>query len=843
MSALADLGGAENAGGAKGGGHDGAGRTAIWGRVTGVRAVLRLVTHEFRARWPGWAVLVLIVALAGGAVLAAAAGARRTDRAYPQFLTAYRASDVLVGPAGSGIGGYDDALATLPGVAAIAPIVGIQALPLRPGGGLGSATVAAPLDSRYGRTLEIPKMIAGRRPRPDRPDEVAVDQIAAQVLHLRVGSTLELGGVAGSDLRHVRRLSVRVVGVMVTRGSVVPVTALDKTPVILASNALYRELGPSYGAFDGAYVKLRPGVTVGAFSRRAQALARRYPGTGGQIFVADEGVQAATVERSIRPQAAALALFALVLAITALLIIGQVASRQLLAAAQDNRILAAIGMTRGQLLAAGLAEVALAAAGGAVLACGVAIAASPLMPIGPARLAEPDPGLSVDIPVLAGGAAAIVILLIATAAWPAWQLASARQAERDPAGRPGPRSRAADWLARAGAPATAVTGVRLALDPGRGRTAIPVRSALLGLVMSVAAVAAAITFGANLLHLVHTPRLYGQDWDAEVDLGFGTITAQQFDQVAARVPGLSGWTFGVHGTVQVGSTVLPAIGLAPGRGPLTPPTLLAGRPPRSPSEIVLGTSVPFPAGTQTGQSVPVTAAGHREEPAVVVGRAIFPYFGQGSFTPTDLGDGAEVTAAMLESQSSAANGSGYNFVLLRFAARPGRAADIADFGRAMAGFCSTVEQPTCVIRDERPNGVINYARIDGTPEVLAGILAVLGLAVVAQFAVTSSRRRRRDFAVLRAIGLLRRQLNAVTAWQITTLTGLALLAALPIGVAAGRGAWMLFADEVGLSAGAITPLPLILAMIPATILAANAITLPPGRRCARLNPAAVLRSE
>ena len=75
---------------------------------------------------------------------------------------------------------------------------------------------------------------------------------------------------------------------------------------------------------------------------------------------------------------------------------------------------------------------------------------------------------------------------------------------------------------------TAVTGVRLAFDPGQGRTAVPVRSACAGLILSVAAVAAAVTFGANLLHLVHTPRLYGQDWDAAVDLEFGTITPQRF---------------------------------------------------------------------------------------------------------------------------------------------------------------------------------------------------------------------------------------------------------------------------------------------------------------------------
>jgi hypothetical protein len=598
-----------------------------------MRVVLRLAAHELRARWLGWAVLALMVGLAGGVVLTAAAAARRTDSAYPRFLTAYQASDVLVGPARNGLGGYDDALARLPGVAAIAPIVGLQALPLGPGGKLvGQATVAAPLDSRFGHTLEVPKLLAGRQPRPDRPGEVMIDQIAARDLHLRVGSRLELGAVAGADLSHIRHLSERVVGIMVNRGSVVPVTQLDALPVIIASHALYRMLGPGAKAFDGVYVKLKPGVTVSALSSRAQALTRKYPATGGQIFMADEVAQAATVERSIRPQAITLALFALAVAITALLVVGQVASRQLLAAARDNGTLAALGLTRGQLLTAGLTEVAAAAAVGAALACGVAIAASPLMPIGPARLAEPDPGLSADVPVLTAGVAAIVILLLARVAWPAWRLASARYAAGRGASLSGRRSQTAEWLARSGAPVAAVTGVRLAFDPGQGRTAVPVRSAALGLILSAAAVAAAATFGANLLHLVHTPRLYGQDWDAEVDLGFGTITAQRFDRLTAHVPGLAGWTFGLHGTVQIGRDVIPAIGLAPGRGPLASPTLLAGRPPRTHHEIVLGTSVLRRASTGLGQPVTVSAGGGRAAPAVVVGRAVFPYFGQGSFT-------------------------------------------------------------------------------------------------------------------------------------------------------------------------------------------------------------------
>ncbi len=815
-----------------------------------MRAVLRLVRHEFRARRLSWAVLVLFVGLAGGAVLTAAAGARRTDTAYPRFLQAYRASDVLVGPAGGGFGGsYDDALAGLPGVAAIAPIVGLQAAPLGPGGHLVNATVTAPLDGRFGRLLEVPKLLAGRQPLPGHPGEVMIDQIAAQDLHLRVGSRLEMGAAAGTGTGPIRRLSEHVVGIMVDRGSVVPITDLDKTPVIVASNALFRELGPRYAGSDGAYVKLRPGGTVSGFSGRAQALTRRFPVTGGQIYLSDEAAQAAAVERSIRPQAVALALFALILAVTALLVIGQVATRLLLAAAADNRTLAVLGMTRGQLLAAALVEVGAAAAAGAAVACGVAIAASPLMPIGPARLAEPDPGLNVDVTVLAAGFAATVILLVAWVAWPAWRLASARRpAARDAAGEPGRRSRAAEWLARSGAPITAVSGVRLALDPGQGRTAVPVRSALLGLALSAAAVAAAVTFGANLLHLVHTPHLYGQDWDVAVDLQFSTITPQRFDRITARVPGISGWTYGVHGTVQIGSgpraLVVPAIGLAAGQGPLMSPALLAGRPPRSRNEIALGTSDLRLLGLHVGQSVPVTAAGHRQPSARIVGRAVFPYFGQGSFTPTDLGQGAVVPAAMLEPQAGAAsNGSGYNFVLVRFAPGPRRAADIAGFGRAMGPFCAGVEQSTCVVKDQRPNGVTGYARIDGTPEVLAGILTVLGLAVLGQFAVASARRRRRDFAILRTLGMLRRQLTAITAWQVTALTGLALLAGLPLGVAAGHWAWGLFAGSTGLSTAALTPASLVLLMIPAAIAAANAIALPSGQHCARLNPAAVLRAE
>jgi hypothetical protein len=70
-------------------------------RVIGAVAMQRL-----RARWRAWLALVLLTGVAGGAVLAAAAGARRTESAFPRFLRDTAAADVVVSPAKSGVAGW-----------------------------------------------------------------------------------------------------------------------------------------------------------------------------------------------------------------------------------------------------------------------------------------------------------------------------------------------------------------------------------------------------------------------------------------------------------------------------------------------------------------------------------------------------------------------------------------------------------------------------------------------------------------------------------------------------------------------------------------------------------------
>jgi hypothetical protein len=89
----------------------------------------------------------------------------------------------------------------------------------------------------------------------------------------------------------------------------------------------------------------------------------------------------------------------------------------------------------------------------------------------------------------------------------------------------------------------------------------------------------------------------------------------------------------------------------------------------------------------------------------------------------------------------------------------------------------------------------------------------------------------------------RRQIRSVTAWQVSTLTGLALLAGLPLGIAAGRWSWAIFARGLGIPDVAITPIGPVLLMVPAVIAVANAVAFWPGRATARLRPAEVLHAE
>ena len=147
-----------------------------------------------------------------------------------------------------------------------------------------------------------------------------------------------------------------------------------------------------------------------------------------------------------------------------------------------------------------------------------------------------------------------------------------------------------------------------------------------------------------------------------------------------------------------------------------------------------------------------------------------------------------------------------------------------------------------VLKQLPAQDVVNLQSVDHLPLLLAGLMALFGVMTLGNTLVISVRRRRRDFAILRAIGFVRPQVAAVVAWQATTFALLALLVGLPVGIVGGRLAWSAIASGMGSASPAIVPLAVAL-IVPGTLVAANAISAWPGWKAARTPPASVIRSE
>ena len=810
---------------------------------------------DLRQRWRPMLGIVLLIGLVSGVVLVAAAGARRTSTAYPRFLSRSHAADLLVSPAQSGFRGYFQAVAGLPQVAAADTVAFLQMSLPGPGASPYSGLVAeAGLSGGEGVAMNRVKVLAGRIFDPANPHAVMISPALADRAHLRPGGTLHLIGYpqqhGNADIRHAVRLAFRVSAIVVTDDEIVPATHELAEPRVLLSPAFSRtRLAQSFNPAGGAsYVALKPGAAAAAFTSQAVALAARY--RVGAVQVVHLATEYAAAQRAIQPEAVALAIFAAMAGLIALAVVGQLLNRQLVLDSAEFPILRALGMTRPRLVVLSLARVALVTVAGGVVAVAVAVAASPLMPIGAARFAEPSPGIDASWTILGPG-----FLVIAVAPLLVLIPGAVRVAARAPGalglGEPAAPvrpSRLAPALVLAGSVPGSL-GVRMAFEPGHGRTAVPVRSALAGTALAVAAVVAAVVFGASFLGLVGTPHSYGQNWDQQLDLQVGSVPASTGRQVLAGVSGLDRYAGGNYGQVSVAvpgggsGTVVPAIGIEQlhGRGFLT---LLTGRAPDGAGQITLGPRTLRLLGLHVGQRVRVSANGSTSMMRIV-GSAVFAAFSVGGGSATDLGTGAAVAASVLSQPNPpACTGSTtcYNFFLLRY--KPG-----TDLPAAAGRLEAAVTRAGCprglclVTTDQRPSDIDHYTGVRDTPLVLGVLLGALAVGTLSHALLAGVRRRHRDLALLKTLGLLRGQLLRVVFWEASTLAGAALLVGVPLGVIAGRWAWVIFARSAGVAPQADVPVLLVLLAIPATLLLANLIAAGPGWTAARVPAATVLRSE
>lgn len=758
-------------------------------------------------------------------MVGSAAGARRTDTAYTRFLEYADTFDTVVQAVPFPLD--IEAIQKLPEVeeAVNGAYAFINPAPGEPDREL-SPILMPDLRTVKG---DNSKILEGRRPDPDKVDEASVSTVAARAGKIKVGSTLRLQAwtpeAATALLQGDRsppdgvKVAVKVVGIELFAGNILPSEQDEGT--LHLTPAFAKKYGDLIGQVDLLRVKLRRGqADIASFKAGVERIS---DGRSVQFLnLADDTVQ---VQRAIHLQAVALQLFALLAGVAALLILGQALARDTFVDAGDQPTLAALGLAPGQRWAGLMLRPAAIALGGSMVAVAVAFFGSLLTPFGIARDAEPDPGLAFDALTMLTGGAAMFVLLLLIVSLPAWRVV--RAAVQSGSRRTERPSRLAEALARSGGSPSAVTGFRMAVEPGRTGS-VPTRAALAGTVLSLMALVTAFTFGNSLQNLIDEPRLYGWNWDALVGDVFFEDLADQVVPPLSEAESVAGFSTITLTEADVGGVRVPTFGFESNSGSVFPP-IVSGRAPEQPDEIVLGARTMGDAGKSIGDTVTVRV-GDNIVKMRIVGRGVLPALSGGDIA--GLGEGALITGEGLARLVPRA-------VRNLFAVRFAEGVSDEQKGEVLGQF----EEGASVSTASPPKRVADFDRVDNVPVVLAGLLILIGAATLVHTLVTAVRRRRRDLAILRTLGFVKAQVRWTVAWQATTFTVFALAVGIPLGAAAGRSAWGIFANELGIVPEPVVPLLPVLLTIPVTIMIANAVALLPGRAAVRTPPAVVLRTE
>jgi hypothetical protein len=844
---------------------------------------------ELRARWRALVVTALILGIGGGVTLGAFAGAQRTDTAMANFVAYSRPDDggftygnisgptVPPGPAAYSLAPYGAVrrIVSLPQVTAWFQAPYLFMATDRSGADVGSLNPFAFSTGEALRDLDRPLVVAGHLPNPKRPFDVAVNEFAADKRHLHVGSRFRVYAYSYSQIAGAALISQGVAkgrpegpSFMVTVTAIVrfPTDVSAVLPLAAKQDVTYEgqqnmyltpaflvRLAAGLGIpvqklpdFNFYGVRLRHGAADWkAFAREASALGH------GQIFTSAGNTLsiptvAASAQRGIHLEVLALILFGILALLITLLFVGQAVARQVVLEADDYATLRSLGVTRAQLVGIVVMRAAVLGFAGAAIALLIAALSSSLLPVGLARQAEIHPGLDFDAAILVPGAFALAALVCAAALTPAWRTSRRAAVSGDSRGQ----GVGVTWVSRAvgrmAVPTTAGIGIRYGLERGRGRSAVPVVSALVTSVLGVAALAASLTFGSSLHNLIASPRQQGWNWDVLVgnpndqhdeEAKDGSLLAK--DPFVASYSAIAILAGASQGTAVInGHRVNLLLAFDPLKGYVYPP-VKTGHAPRADNQIVLASDTMEQLHTRIGRWVTVDG-GSGKIRLRVVGVMVAPSVGD-LFT-NGVGEGGwvygpavrkYVEAQQQQQTSSSIPPTVFNIFAVRYKPGTSRAAALANLQRTFG---------KTVLERLPAEDVVDLESVDRLPLLLAALVALLGLMTLGNTLVISVRRRRRDLAILKTIGFARRQVAEVVAWQATSFALLALMVGLPLGIVLGRWAWIASASGIGSASPTTVPLAVAL-IVPGTLIAANAISAWPGWRAARVQPASVMRSD
>jgi hypothetical protein len=804
------------------------GATCVRRDVSG--EAVRLARYRFGAtfgrRWPGYLSLALLIGLVGGLAMGSVAGARRTDSSFTVFWKSTNPSDLL---GATGIlnptlpltpydGPLVDRISHLPHVKSVETQSGINILPLQgdgapeqnvpefspgPGNGYGS------VNGLYFNQDKV-TVVAGRMADPSNADQFMLSALQAQSMGLHVGDKVRFGIYTNAQIQLAVFGSARVKPYRVVEATLVGIAAFNtavvqdqsdegSAPDNLFTPALTRPMLRCCVNYSQSGVQVSSPRFV---SSVISEIAQLYP-KGAPTFEAVAPILLPKAQRTIEPDALALGIFGGIVALACLLIAAQLIGRQIRLGADEREALRALGASPGQTWADGLIGIVGSVVSGGLLAVVVAVGLSPIAPIGPVRAVYPSSGLDFDWTVLALGFVVLVLALSAVSAAISFRGMPHRRSADHVAAHQQP-SRILSGAAAARLPAPALTGVRFALVPGSGRTAVPVRSAVLGAVMAVIVLVGTATFGASLSSLVSHPALYGWNWDYMLSAG-GDLPQQKVTALLDHDRYVAAWSGVYSATLLIDGQNVPVLGETPGT--TVAPPLLSGHSVQTAGQVVLGS---------------LTLKQLEMGVGAVLSYKLLPELDLNQFDSALPGPQA---------------------ALVRLRPHVDRAAAYRSLEQIAQATTNPENFGVGVIGVQRPAEILNYRSLGSTPVYLGAGLAAGAVVALALTLIASVRRRRRDLALLKTLGFTERQLAATVAWHATTAVAIGVVLGVPLGIAVGRWLWDLFAQEINAVPSPTVPVLQIVVIALGALVLANIVAAIPGRLAARTPTALVLHAE
>jgi hypothetical protein len=783
-------------------------------------AILLVARAEARRRWAGLLGLAVIVALVGAVSMAAIAGARRSSTALDRYLavTESRDGQAFAFAPGQDVGDQlTEAMRDLEGVAQ----VGSLRMYATDANFDVDFTLLAPVDDVAFQQMDRPRLVQGRAPHPDAPDEIIVSEAAVDQMGVETGDVIETRTFGARDCEALGgreflgfngpELRLEVVGVARLiedlQGNVI-----ESSPTGITSPAFAERYGGeacAVAALAGLRYEAGGGPTAAAVEEAASA-------------VGAEEMEAGDIDDALSDARAAidvvvvgLTVFAAVAVVAGVLAVGQAVSRQAAAALEADAAVEAVGLTRNQRAVTAALPVVGAGAVGALLGGAGAMALSPLFPIGVARRAEPSTGVDLDGLVLGVGAAVLAVLVAAVA------VALARRRLGATSSEPVRGSSVAGAAARAGAGPTVVVGLRLAYERRGGRG--PVRTALVGAIVAIAGAAGVLVMATSVDEVVADPARWGWLGSSQPDIESedpeATVQALQDD------PDISAVGIVTDSPVRFDDERTVAHSLDVLSGSMSY-SVLEGRVPSAAGEVA------FAANVLEDVDVGETVRVRREAGSLdltLVGRVVIP--------PEDVqpGDGAVVTPETLRRLAGGVPEE--RRVILAY--RP---------GAERAEVESRLEREhqlsfPAYARPIAPGRLAYLNDISGLMAALGGFFALLGLVGLAHALAVSARRQRGLFATLRSMGFRRSQVRRSVVLESLALVAASAAVGIPLGIVIGRTAWSAAVGDLGMIDTPTTPVLLLFGVVGVALLVGLAVAAIPAWSAARGRPAQVLRTE